>query len=304
MTQKEKINFSKNVITKLYEGEGRTVSYIARLLDVDRSTLSKQIRAWELVKAQRRHNSPSTQKFINKHTNYIIARLRESIPISQIAESLNISRDKLYYIIKASPRLSREKEDYDNRKYNKKEAYGKAQNYFENLPGEQWKEILGFEGYYVSNMGRFKRYLKTYDCYSLLACTPNSRNGRLYVSLVNSDGKRKNLMAARLVAHAFCDGYSAENNTVDHKDMDITNNRATNLEWVSQAENNRRKYEKLPGNGGFGSRNGRFKDIVLNGNYHFKTIRAMAKFLGVSESQAGRYISGETVYGGRIELTY
>ena len=120
MTQKEKINFSKNVITKLYEGEGRTVSYIARLLDVDRSTLSKQIRAWELVKAQRRHNSPSTQKFINKHTNYIIARLRESIPISQIAESLNISRDKLYYIIKASPRLSREKEDYDNRKYNKK----------------------------------------------------------------------------------------------------------------------------------------------------------------------------------------
>lgn len=303
MTQKEKINSLNEIISNLYEKEGRTVSYISRIINVDRSSLSKQIRDWGMTKAQTRHNKPSTQKFINKHSSFIISRLNDNIPLSDIAKMLNIGRDRLYYIIKADSKLSKAKEEYDNRKFNKKEVLGKERNYFEDLENEEWKAILGFDEYYVSNMGRFKRYLTTYDCFSLVSCSPNVRNGRLYVSMINNNGDRKNLMAARVVAHAFCPGYSKERNTVDHKDMDVTNNRADNLEWVSQAENNRRKYQMLPGHSGF-SRNGRFKEILLNGEYHFKTIRALAKFLGVSESQANRYITGETKFNGTIELIY
>lgn len=44
MTQKETINLYKTIISNLYEKEGRNISYIARLIGVDRSSLSKQIR--------------------------------------------------------------------------------------------------------------------------------------------------------------------------------------------------------------------------------------------------------------------
>ena len=303
MTQSEKINLMEEVIRNLYEKEGRNISYIARVVNVDRSMLSKQIRAWKLVKAQVRHNKPSTQKFLNKYSNLIIARLSANVAMTDIAKEIGVTRDKLLHIVNNDPKLSKAKEERDTRRSNKKETEGRERNYFEDIDGEEWKPIVGFNGYFVSNMGRFKRYLPSYDCYSLVNPSSNSKNGRLYVGMTDNNGKARNVMAARVVAHAFCSGYSETNNTVDHKDMDVTNNKADNLEWVSQAENNRRKYQKLPGHCGF-SRNGRYKDILLNGEYHFKTIRALARFLGVSESQASRYISGETKFNGTIELIY
>lgn len=303
MTQNEKINSFKPIIVNLYEKEGRNISYISRIIEVDRSSLSKKIREWELVKAQKRHIKPSTQKFINKNSSFIIVQMKADVPMSEIARELNIGRDKLYYIIENDPILSAEKEAYSSRITNKKVDAGKERNYFEDLPNEQWKKILGFSNYYVSNMGRFKKYLIEYDCFRLLKLSPNSRNGRLYIRMVDDNGRNRNMNAARIIAHAFCDGYSKTNNTVDHKDMDVTNNRADNLEWVSQSENNKRKNLVYGGHKGY-SRNGKFKEIVLNNTYHFKTICALARFLGVSETQANRYVSGETKFDGEIELIY
>lgn len=303
MTQNEKINSFKPIIINLYEKEGRNISYISRIIEVDRSSLSKKIREWGLVKAQKRHIKPSTQKFINKNSSLIIARMKADIPMSEIAKELCIGRDKLYYIIENDAALSAEKEAYSSRITNKKVDAGKEKNYFEDLPDEHWKPILGFSKYYASDMGRFKKYLTEYDCFKLLTTSPNKNNGRLYIRMVNDNGENKNLMAARIIAHLFCNGHSEVNNTVDHIDMDVTNNKAENLEWVSQAENNRRKNLVYDGHKSY-SKNGKFKEIVLNRIYHFKTISALARFLGVSETQANRYISGETKFDGKIELIY
>ena len=39
-----------------------------------------------------------------------------------------------------------------------------SNNYdFEEFENETWKQILGYGDYYVSNYGRVKHYLKTYD---------------------------------------------------------------------------------------------------------------------------------------------
>lgn len=136
-----------------------------------------------------------------------------------------------------------------------------------------------------------------------MATTPNKNSRRPYIALISIEGKRKNLMAARIVAHAFCEGYSEVCNTVDHLDMDVANNNAENLAWVSQAENNRRKNLVYKGHISY-CKNGKFKEIILNDTYHFKTIRALAKFLQVSETQCHRYISGETKFNGKIKLIY
>lgn len=303
MTQKETINLYKTIISNLYEKEGRNISYIARLIGVDRSSLSKQIRTWGLIKAQKHHLNPSTQKFINKHSSLIIARMNANIPIKKIAQELNITQDKLYYLIDNDAKLTAEKEKYYVRIGNANVCRHQEQNYLADLPNEEWKEILGFPNYYVSNKGRFKKYLAAYDCFKLLAATPNKNTQRLYIGLIDHEGKRKNLMAARVVAHAFCEGYSEICNTVDHLDMDVTNNNAQNLVWVSQSENNKRKNLVYKGHTSY-CKNGKFKELVLNDTFHFKTIRALGKFLKVSETQCYRYINGETKFDGKIDLIY
>ena len=88
----------------------------------------------------------------------------------------------------------------------------------------------------------------------------------------------------------FVDGRTDNKNTVNHKDGDKHNNIWTNLEWVSQSENNIHSYKELhrPINKGK-----QYMDIILDNKYHFKTITALAKFLNVSWTQADRYIKGE-----------
>ena len=300
----DKIIRLKNTISILYEKEGRSKSYISRLLELDRKLLTNQIKEWGMVQGNSHFLTPSTKKFINKNSSFIVSQLEKGTPITEIAKQLNISRDKLNYIIEKDDNLTKAKNEANLNKINKKISKGQEINYFEDLPNEIWKPILGFDGYFVSNMGRFKKYLITYNCYTLLTCAPNSRNGRLYIALINNAGKTKNLIAARVVGHAFCEGYSETNNTIDHLDNDFTNNKAENLQWVPQSINNERAYKRGKNKAVGYKKNGKFKEIVLNDKYSFKTITALAKFLGVSETQVNRYITGECSFDGKIKLIY
>ena len=77
------------------------------------------------------------------------------------------------------------------------------------------------------------------------------RNGKPAHFIVTPDGyfqvacKRRSIGVHRLVAMCFVDGRSDERNEVNHKDFDRTNNAATNLEWMTHAENI--KYSSLYG---------------------------------------------------------
>lgn len=107
---------------------------------------------------------------------------------------------------------------------------------------EIWKDVLGYEGkYQVSNLGRVKRCADN---------SPGSR-GRLkkkkeiilkptlgankYLSV--SLGKFKKNTVHRLVAIHFCEQKPGKNH-VDHINSERTDNRAANLRWVTQQENN------------------------------------------------------------------
>lgn len=310
MTQLEKMFELKDSISLLYEKEGRSISYIAKLFNIDKNRLSKQIKEWNMKK--QRTLSPTFQKIANKYREIIISKLNQGYSIIEIASDLNMKYGQLNYIITYDKELSKKKEQYlleresnskkhENNLDKKREQDSKS---LEDLPGENWKEILGFPNYFVSNKGRFKKFYPKNGVFKILTCTPNCRNGRLYIVLYKEDGERKNLMAARIVAHAFCEGYSEVNNTVDHKDRDVGNNDAINLEWVPQSINNKRAYKQGKNVAISGGKHGKFKEIVLNDEYHFKTIRAFARFLEVSETQAHRYIDKDCKFDGKIELIY
>lgn len=307
MTQREKIEMLKSTIIFLYEKEGRSKSYISKLLEVDRKTLTNLIKEWGLVQANIKRLTPSNQKFANKNRQLIKSRLDNDISQIKIAEELGVTRDYLRNIIEKDDILNKANQDYINRiRKNAKERKNQLMDDSKfdydiiELEGEEWKEILGYEDYYISNMGRVKKYIKSYNSYHLLTPYKNERcMDRLYISI-----KGKNLQVARLVGFAFVNGYSEENNTIDHIDGDCTNNRFDNLAWVTQGENNKRAYDNgKPTNKAY-QKNGNFKKIIVDDKYEFKTIVAVAKFLDVSPTQIQRYISGECSCEHKIKLIY
>lgn len=301
MTQKDKIELLKDSIAYLYEKEGRSISYISRVLLLNRKELGIAIRDWELIKADVHYLKPSSEKFLNKNRKLILDMLSSDATITEIAQCLRIERSTLVRTFISNDKellhcynqyKERAQRCKDERIERLKDSSGHDYD-FDDLPGEIWLPVLGYDKYQVSNMGRVKSLAERYGAYYLMRISHNVRTNRCYVSLLNAEGKTKNLNLARLVANHFVLGHSAEKNTVDHIDGDVTNNRASNLEWVSQSENNRRAYQRgKPGHRGY-SRNGRFKKIVMDDQFEFKTIRALGRFLGVSESQAGRLINGE-----------
>lgn len=307
MESMEKIEMLKSTISHLYSKEGRSISYISRLLEVNRKALSDKIKEWELPEAEPRHHfTPSVQKFLNKNRNLIKSRLDHDISITKIAEELNVSRGLLQKtIIPNDPILNKAREDYINRLHDAAQnrtsdlmSKSRMDYNITDLPNEIWRPILGWEGYMVSNKGRIKHLSVRYNTYHIVKAFENKNNGRLYVTLQKNNIK-KNIQVANLVAHAFVDGYDENNNTVNHEDGDVTNNEDTNLTWKSQSENNIHAYRKL-NRSIVNKRKYRFSKILYMGKYEFKTVTAFAKFINKSETQARRYLNEPEKHG--IEL--
>ena len=124
---------------------------------------------------------------------------------------------------------------------------------------EIWRDISGYPGYQVSNLGRVKsleRKVKHMNSYRTvkekILNTRKFKNGYLVINLHNK-GKRKTMTVHRLVCEAFIPN---PNNLqyVNHKDECKTNNNVENLEWCT-----------IEYNCNFGSRNERISKTNTNG---------------------------------------
>lgn len=116
---------------------------------------------------------------------------------------------------------------------------------------EQWKPIKGFEGFYeVSDLGNVRSLNRPWKdgwgnpCIKwgrTLKPQPNSR-GYKRVEL-KANGKTERHFVHRLVAIAFIEN---PNNlpVVNHKDFNIVNNCADNLEWTTQNGNYQYSFER------------------------------------------------------------
>ena len=114
------------------------------------------------------------------------------------------------------------------------------------LQNEEWRDVVGYEGMYmVSSFGRvaslsrptFNGVSQYFTKQRIIKSCPKD-NGYLVVSIYKKPQHRKTHHVHRIVAEAFCDNpYNKPH--IDHINADRRDNRAENLRWVTQQENNK-----------------------------------------------------------------
>lgn len=122
-------------------------------------------------------------------------------------------------------------------------------NWEQILDGEDWRQIKGWDDYYVDRKGNVKSVKKIYNKNWKRKTTVEKLlarftvQGYLAVNLV--DGKRrKSARVHRLVAEAFLPNPDNKPH-INHKDGDKTNSDVTNLEWCTPSENEKHSHKVL-----------------------------------------------------------
>ncbi|MBW8381598.1 MAG: NUMOD4 motif-containing HNH endonuclease [Youngiibacter sp.] len=101
-----------------------------------------------------------------------------------------------------------------------------------------WKEIPGYEGLYlISSRGE----ILSLRSGKFRKCT-RSGNGYRKISLSSHDHKKRQFLVHRLVAETFIGKSSDLRKQINHKNLDKTDNRLENLEWVTPQENMNHAY--------------------------------------------------------------
>lgn len=167
----------------------------------------------------------------------------------------------------------------------------------EEIAEEEWIELptklTGKSGYFVSSHGRvkFPNGRITYG---------NVSSGYLHVDV----GKLKGIGVHRLVAMMFL---ANPNNLpiVNHKNsknpFNKFDNRVSNLEWVTHAENTQHAHE----NGETKLRKPvSVKNLENNSIVIYKSVKATAKALGVGETTVGRHNKSRKPINEIYEVTY
>lgn len=111
------------------------------------------------------------------------------------------------------------------------------------LEGEIWKDVVGYEGYYMVSshgrlvsLGRYVRYGSVLLPKQPKLLSDTSTCNRYNKAVLKVDGTKKSVNVHRLVAESFLPnplGYRC----IDHIDGDKTNNHVTNLRWCSDLIN-------------------------------------------------------------------
>ena len=140
-------------------------------------------------------------------------------------------------------------------------------------PNEHWKVIPDTDGmYYISSHGR--AYSKFRNKVMKLHMT---KSGYYYIRYREfSSSKERNKKVHRLVAQAFIQPPSKEQNTVNHKDGNKCNNHIDNLEWVTQQENINHAFSE-------GLHHNPKKPVLcVELNKVFPSVREAGRVLGIS----------------------
>lgn len=169
------------------------------------------------------------------------------------------------------------------------------------IPGERWAPITGYEGLYsVSDHGRVRRETTATNRRAGWHIKPSVSKALGYARVnLHRDGGQTTLYVHRLVAEAFI-GPCPPDAEVNHRDGSKANNVASNLEYLTHAENGQHARDTGLANPARGKSNARTKlseadvrRLRRNALAPRSKVRQLAESMGVTERQAVRVMKGE-----------
>ena len=179
---------------------------------------------------------------------------------------------------------------------------------------EEFKEVVGFEYYQISNLGNIKTFVKSKE--GRLLKPQKDKMGYLHVRLYdgtqdrgvykNGWAKPKLEKVHRLVATHFLDAPTVNTyQEVNHRDGNKENNGVTNLEWVSRKDNIRHAWKLgLMSSGSVKGGLKRRRPIRIthqDGRIEiFESTIAAAISLGCSVLSVSARLNGRTTIFGRV----
>lgn len=107
---------------------------------------------------------------------------------------------------------------------------------FKDFRNEEWRQIKGFENYYVSDYGRVANFNYRNTGKRILMKPFNTKVGYEQIALVDKNGKRVKKYIHRLIAEAFIPN-PQNKPEIDHIDTNRKNNSINNLRWATKIEN-------------------------------------------------------------------
>ena len=129
---------------------------------------------------------------------------------------------------------------------------------------EKWETVEDFEDYEVSNMGKVRKR------HGKMMIKEHLHKGKMVVGLRTTAGRKATKEVGKLVLTAFDEYKSPVKYMARHIDGNPANNHIENLQWEKRSKRvGRKKKKKKPGE-----------------THEFRTIRNVAKFLGMSISNA------------------
>ena len=156
---------------------------------------------------------------------------------------------------------------------------------------EEWRPVVGYDGYEVSNFGRVRSLPKPgQHKRTIIMKTFSLPSG---YSVVTFCGRKKELVH-RVVASAFIPN-ERKLPIVNHLDGDKTNNMVSNLEWCTSKENCRHSVEKL------GNRPGKEPKRVkcLDDGRIYRSVKEAAEAVGVKPITVYVQIKSGGLCGGK-----
>jgi len=177
------------------------------------------------------------------------------------------------------------------------------------IPGEVWKSIPGYEGYYeASSFGRIRSLDRLVNHnYGGKAL----KKGRILAKRINGNGyydcglcvnqKLRVIQVHVLVCMAFYPNPERKG-TVNHKDLDKLNNYASNLEWATHKENvhhfiasGRKRIPNHPPHVRDRITKASMKKVTLldihsNEERQFESVNSAAEYIGIDQSTISQAI--------------
>lgn len=254
-----------------------SIHRIASTLHLDRGSVAKYIRENNIeIKLNSKPLKPHLEKIYNKYKQRLYRFAENGELKRDVAAKLRIDLNDLYKILYFDRRLD---EMFKQNALDAQAAKNKRireqqlqKYYFEDLPNEIWVAVKSDPNYYVSNMGRIKRYVEKVDTYQLCS---------LYTDVHGYVPTRFGKMH-RLVARVFLPEPKPEQTEVNHINGIKNDNRVENLEWVTPKENMQHALYVLciPK---YSSKIGKFRKVKIDDKYEFSTLSAATKFLARTE---------------------